>query len=352
MKPNRVQMNPLFVSILLVTLSACGQQSVALPTETAVPSAISLTPVPTLTLIPIIVTPSPLPIHPTILMITPDSIQVERWNEYEDALASAIFKSSLQPEEVVCEWEILGRAKQEVYVSTFCASIYSAGSFQASMPAVINTGTDGAVQSVEIPGIHYGPDILRMFPPDLHHRIFGGSIYFQEPETRQRFQEMEDRLRWRRGHPDEPPWIVLSSLPTQPTPTVLPMITPDTIQIERWREYQIALAGQLDYRPPESILCEWELLGRSGNEVYVWAICGEIFGHRPSLESLVVIYTLDDGSVAGALRSEDRSMFPLNVQEKYFGGLIHFQELVEHLRWRQRHPEEPPLIVLSATPIP
>jgi len=349
MKPTLCQY---FWVVLPVLLSACGQQAIALPTGTQIPTIVSPTPIPTSTLIPVTITPSPLPTQPIIPIITPDTIQVERWNEYEDALVSAIFKSSLQPEEVVCEWEILGRAKQEVYVSTFCASIYSSGYFQTSMPAVINIGTDGAVQSVEIPGIHYGPDILRMFPPDLHYRIFGGSMYFQEPETRQRFQEMEDRLRWRRGHPDEPPWIVYSLLPTQPTPTVLPMLTPDTIQIERWREYQTALAGQLDYRPPENILCEWELLGRSGNEVYVWAICGEIFGHRPSLESLVVIYTLNDGSVAGALRSEDRRMFPFNVQEKYFGGLIHFQELVDHLRWRQRHPEEPPLIVLSATPIP
>src|SRR5687767_636581 len=235
-----------FWVVLPVLLSACRQQAIAVPTGTRIPTIVSPTPIPTSTLIPVTITPSPLPTQPIIPIITPDAIQVERWKEYEDALVSAIFKSSLQPEEVVCEWEILGRAKQEVYVSTFCASIYSSGSFQTSMPAVINIGTDGAVQSVEIPGIHYGPDILRMFPPDLHYRIFGGSMYFQEPETRQRFQEMEDRLRWRRGHPDEPPWIVYSLLPTQPTPTVLPMLTPDTIQIERWREYQTALAGQLD----------------------------------------------------------------------------------------------------------
>lgn len=46
-------------------------------------------------------------------------------------------------------------------------------------------------------------------------------------------------------------------------------------------------------------------------------------------------------------------MFPSDVQEKF--ELFRFGlagEMVEHLEWRQTHPEEPPLIVLSATPIP
>ena len=344
-------MKHLFTVILLVTLSACGQQVVAPPTETQIPTVVSPTPVPTSTLIPVTITPSPLPTQPIIPIITPDTIQVERWNEYEDALVSAIFKSSLQPEEVVCEWEILGRAKQEVYVSTFCASIYSSGSFQTSMPAVINIGTDGAVQGVEIPGIHYGPDILRMFPPDLHYRIFGGSMYFQEPETRQRFQEMEDRLRWRRAHPDEPPWIVYSLLPIQLTATASPLLTPDPVQAERWLAYETALATQFSYLPPAQVICEWEVLGRRENDIYVWAVCGEIMDNRVGLEGLAVIYA--GGSAPTALRSDDPAMYPKSVLDRYFGGLIHFQELVDHLRERQKHLlAEPPLIVLSATLTP
>jgi len=343
MKPTRHQC--IWV-VLLVLLAACGQQTIALPTETPIPTVGSPTRVPTSTSIPVTVTPSPMPTEPIIPIIAPDPVQVERWNEYEDALAIAFFKSYYQPEEVVCEWVILGQTDQEVYVWAHCASIYSAGPSQGSIPTVIRIGANGSVQNAEIPGsgTAYGPSIRRLFPPDLQEIIFDHSVLFS--------QEQMDRLRWRRGHPDEPPWIVFSVIPTQSTPTLIPMNTPEPIQVERWGEYQTVLAGQLDYRPPENILCEWELLGRSGNEVYVWAICGEILSHRLSLESLVVIYTLDDGSVAGALRSEDRSMFPLDVQQKYFGGLIHFQELVDHLRWRQRHPEEPPLIVLSATPIP
>jgi hypothetical protein len=47
-----------------------------------------------------------------------------------------------------------------------------------------------------------------------------------------------------------------------------------------------------------------------------------------------------------------RQMFPTDAQERYFDGLIHFQELTDHVRWRREHPEEPPLIILNATPTP
>jgi hypothetical protein len=50
--------------------------------------------------------------------------------------------------------------------------------------------------------------------------------------------------------------------------------------------------------------------------------------------------------------SDIRQMFPPEAQEKYFDGLIQFQELTDHLSWRREHPEEPPLIVLEVTPMP
>ena len=333
-------MKSLFMVILLVTLSACEKQAVILPTETPIPTVVSPTPVPTSTLIPVTVTPSPLPTQPIILMITPDPVQAERWEEYEDALARAFFSSYLTPEEVVCEWVILGQADQEVYVWAHCASIYSAGPSQASIPTVIHIRIDGSVQSAEIPGsgTSYGPDIRQMFPPNIQEMIFDRLVL---PS-----QEQMDRLRWRRGHPDEPPWSVLSLLPTQPTPTVLPMITPDTIQMERWREYQTALASAfLSYLSPEQVLCEWEVLGRSGNEIYVWAVCGE------SREGLAIIYV--GGDVPYALSSDDPTMYPSDVQERYFNGSIHFQELVDHLRERQKHSlAEPPLIILNTKRTP
>jgi hypothetical protein len=289
-------------------------------------------------------------------VITPDPIQIGRWNEYEEALAKAFFKSYFQPEEVVCEWAILGQAEQEVYVYAYCSGIYSAGPSAASIPAVIHLAPDGSVQNAEIPGSGsaYGEDIRRMFPIELHERIFDHSISFRG---------MEDRMRWRRGHPNEPPLVILNSLSTQPTPIIIPWITPDPIQAERWWEYQRALAEQLSYLPPEQMLCEWEVLGRSGNEVYVWAICGEVTGGNVGLEGLLRIDVRDDGSVQNAIPSgtggqgfpsDIRKMFPPEVQERYFRGQVHFQELVDHLRWRQMpgHQAEPPLVILKATPTP
>jgi hypothetical protein len=282
--------------ILLVFLVACGKPTTALPTEIPIPTVISPTSIPTSTLIPATVIPTPLPTEPVFPVIRADPFQVEKWNEYEDALAKAFFKSYFQPEEVVCEWEILGQTDQEIYVWAYCSGIYSAGPSAGSIPAVIHIGTDGSVQSAEIPGsgTAYGADIQRMFPSDLQERIFNHLISFQG---------MDDRMRWRRGHPEEPPLIILNSLSTQPTPAIIPWVTPDSTQVKRWREYQTALAEQLSYLPPEEMLCEWELLGRSGNEVYVWAICGEIRGGNVGLEGLIRIDVTDDGSVQNAIPS-------------------------------------------------
>jgi hypothetical protein len=348
----------------LVFLVACGRQTVILPTETSVPNVVSSTPVPTSILIPVtitpfqlLITPSPLPTEPIIPLLTPDANQVERWNEYEEALAKAFFKSYFQPEEAVCEWVILGQADRVVYVWADCTGIYSAGPSAASIPAAIHIATDGSIESVEIPGdgTAYGPSVRRIFPPNVQEKIFSNQEIFSQAQV--------DRLRWRRAHPNEPPLIVLPFLPAQPTQPIIPWITPDAIQIERWKEYQTALAEKFDYRPPEEVICEWEILGRSGNEVYVWTVCGAIRDNRVGLEGLAIIYVGDNGTIqnvatsgAGgfAFPSEIRNAFSPDVQEKYFNGLIHFQELVDHLRWRQSQEnwDEPPLIVINATPKP
>ena len=206
----RPPLHKYFLIVLLVFLSACGKNTVALSTETPLPIPVSPTLVPTSPSSTI--APSPLPTQPIIPIITPDPIQVERWKEYEDALAKAIFRSSFIPDEFLCEWEILGRSDQEVYVWTVCMSIFSAGvnsglPYHAEIPALIHIGVDGVVQSVDIPGggSSYASDIRRMFPPNAQERYFEGLIHFQE---------LTDHLRWRREHSEEPPLIVLSATPT------------------------------------------------------------------------------------------------------------------------------------------
>ena len=197
--------------ILFVFLISCSNQDTPFSDKILTSPATFPTSQPT-SIIPAIVTPSPLPTQPTTLIITPDPIQVERWKEYQDALAEALFSSSFIPGEFLCEWEILGQSDQEIYVWTVCTSITPFGTttegkdifFSSSIPAVIYFGEDGVVQKVEIPGPGTY-DYDRMFPPDIQakfeHYRFG------------RAREMSEYIDWRRMYPEEPPLIVLSSTP-------------------------------------------------------------------------------------------------------------------------------------------
>jgi hypothetical protein len=205
----------LVITILIlisVPLGACGVATpILIESVTAVPSLQSSAPSITRSPIPVTVTPSPLPTQPTIPVSTADTIHLERWNEYEAALAKALFPSSFIPGEFLCEWEILGRSDKKVYVWTVCMSIFPVGSaglpYHGSIPAVIHIEADGSLQSVEIPrgGTNYASDIRRMFPPYAQERYFEGLIHFQE---------LTDHLNWRREHLEEPPLIVLNANPT------------------------------------------------------------------------------------------------------------------------------------------
>lgn len=357
-----------FWIIFLVLLVACGKQSTTLPPATAVPIVVSPTMIPTSTFVPVTILATPLPTLPIIPLITPDSIEIQRWQEYEDALAATFFKTSILTAEVVCDWEILGRGNQEVYVYADCAGIYSAAPYRGSIPAVIHIRADGSVINAEIPGggSSYGTDIRRMFPPEAQERIFVQPNDYIGSDAYWRAIERSDRLRWRRGHPDDPPWIVLKALPVTPTPPAIPLIRPEANQIEMLYESQIALANAFyssSYESEKPVICEWEILGQSVNEVYVWAICAKRYSSGGPSEGLAVIHIGEDEAVLNAettgigglgFPSQIREMFPLEVQERYFGGLIHFQELVDHLRLRLYHPEQsnPPLIVLWATLTP
>lgn len=206
-KPTRRQY---FGVVLLAFLVACGKQAVTLPTEMPVPTTVSPTPVPTATLIPITVTPSPLPTQPTIPIITPDAIQVERWREYQTALAKGILPT-YSFENILCEWDILARSGQEVYVWAVCAS----PKVSDLRPVVIHLEVDGSVHSVEIPERGSSSDINRMFPEEAQVKF---SLYIGDSLFNGRLKEMLNHLIYRETHPEEPPLIVLLATPI-PTPT-------------------------------------------------------------------------------------------------------------------------------------
>ena len=146
-------------------------------------------------------------------------------------------------------------------------------------------------------------------------------------------------------------------------------MTPNAIQVERWKEYQTELAKYVlsdagtMFTNYEHALCEWDILGQSNQEVYVWAVCSDF---NSLAEKPAVIYLEANGSIRDVKfvfhgyqwDSRIQELFPKDVQEK-----IHLYEVSEpgtslsvgstnmrkHLECRRTHPEEPPLVVLSAT---
>ena len=144
-----------------------------------------------------------------------------------------------------------------------------------------------------------------------------------------------------------------SPMPAQPT---IAVITPDSAQMERWKEYQSALAKSFSFSQSELALCEWDILGQTNQEIYVWAVCEARGGS--SVSAPAVIHLATDGSIQNVENpkhwsSDISKMFPTDIQQKF--DYYHFgraNELLAHIAWRRMHPEELPLIVLSATPVP
>ena len=143
-----------------------------------------------------------------------------------------------------------------------------------------------------------------------------------------------------------------SPLPTEP----IIALTPNPTQLERWREYEAAL-GKAIFKEATLVLCEWEIVGQSDQEVYVWAVCTNMDG-TGSVPA--VIYLNPDGTVQSAAYTGNipgitftdalRKLFPADVREKF--RYIDVGDMSVHLERRRTHPEEPPLIVLSVTPKP
>ena len=165
--------------------------------------------------------------------------------------------------------------------------------------------------------------------------------------------------------------IAPSPLSTEQT---IPVLKPDAIQVERWKEYQtelakLVLAQHSSQEIPfdETALCEWDILGRFNQQVYVWAMCStsDSGNAKPA-----VIYLELDGSIqkvevpfhGSAWEATIQKLFPEDVQEKidaYFYSLSSHsgraEELRMHLLDRRTQQETPPLIILSeipTTPLP
>lgn len=211
--------------LLMLFLSSCGQvPPPATETSTIPPfawTAVALTQ--TALSIPVVMfTPTlqvtPIPTLPPPPILTPDAIQVERWQEYQRELIKALLFQ--YPPELhdlgLCEWDILGRSKQKLYVWVLCGLPGGGG---ADIPAVIHINTDGSIQNVEVPsrGSTWEANLNKLFPADVREKLdlyyFIFCAYCGRPE------ELRIHLLYRQTHPGEPPLVVQSFVPTVlPTP--------------------------------------------------------------------------------------------------------------------------------------
>jgi hypothetical protein len=208
--PMRIIKRVLIVSCVIPIIflaGGCGNVT-PLPTvtEMAVSNLISTTPssiplpIPTITLSPQI----------TIqFTITATSEQIARWKEYEQALASKLL-SHLPPEEVLCEWEILGETERDVYVWAVCIGLPPTGrgdeyAPSASIPAVVHLNPDMSIHTVELPRDNhasYVDGIQKLFPENVKKRMF---------ERSTKISDMIAHIKLRRKNPEPPLNIQLST---------------------------------------------------------------------------------------------------------------------------------------------
>jgi len=156
---------------------------------------------------------------------------------------------------------------------------------------------------------------------------------------------------------------LVTETPSPPEPLFIPVITPNALQVASWKQYQAALAKSLlREMPPEMILCEWDILGQTDQEVYVWALC-----RAPDAGAIdpAVIHLNADGSInnvktpqhGSTMEANIQKIFPVEIQKKIsyylsplFSERIHALEI--HLQYRLTHSDESPLIMLTVTPMP
>jgi hypothetical protein len=131
---------------------------------------------------------------------SPTQTSIPRWMAYERALSKAVVNTS----DGLCEWKILGKSEQEVYVWTECRVREPIGS-AGSVPAVIRLAKNGEIEQVIIPrdGMDYSADVQSMFPVGIQEKIFNPTFNGPAAEA-----HIDERLKT-----NGPPLIVVDGTP-------------------------------------------------------------------------------------------------------------------------------------------
>ena len=138
---------------------------------------------------------------------TPSSEQLERWNEYQEALSKTFFPPPLEIEEPLCEWVIIEQEEQNLYIWAVCSGYHSPGELSSgSMPAVIVVDQSGNIQEIKTtentPASSFKEAQQLLFSEEILQQLsnFNGERYFGHLEKRR--------------ENNEPPLIVLDATPT------------------------------------------------------------------------------------------------------------------------------------------
>jgi hypothetical protein len=145
-----------------------------------------------------------------------------------------------------------------------------------------------------------------------------------------------------------------STADSLPTSTATPQ--PTATEIPRWQLYEKALLEATIQR--DDGLCEWSIMGVSGNEVYVYVLCQATEEVRTAVSAPAVIYLDENREIENVVKprpgnyAEDiPALFPKDIQEMIIALDVDGSIKKEFFEERKTN-GGPPLIVILGTPLP
>jgi hypothetical protein len=146
--------------------------------------------------------------------------------------------------------------------------------------------------------------------------------------------------------------------PTRLAVAATPAVSPTVKDNPGWVIYERALSKGVINK--DDGLCEWEILGISGSEVYVWVLCIDRDWPGTAGSGPAVIRLAEDGEIKGVdipqsgnyYPNDIRAMFPFEVQNKIFQrDFVDCCTSEDHIKTRMIT-DGPPMIVIMGTPLP
>ncbi|MCB9443791.1 MAG: hypothetical protein H6669_06100 [Ardenticatenaceae bacterium] len=124
-----------------------------------------------------------------------------------------------------------------------------------------------------------------------------------------------------------------------------------------WTEYENALAEAILHEPG---LCEWEIWGQQGQEVYVWAECQMSSEPNSAASGPAVVYLATDGTIEKVVIPHDginygpdiEELFPQDVQTLINSESFDAVQAMKHIEIRQQNPSILPMIVEAGVTLP